>query len=55
MPRRANTRRGTVLWPELQQLTDRAKAEAFRLITTAHPELRGNAWLRQTVGGLPAE
>jgi hypothetical protein len=41
-------------WAELRQLTDRAKAEAFRLITTAHPELRDNAWLRETVGGLPA-
>ncbi|GGW47503.1 hypothetical protein CP966_25160 [Streptomyces galilaeus] len=41
-------------WPELWQLTDRAKAEAFRLITTAHPELRDNAWLRGTVGASPA-
>lgn len=40
-------------WPELRQLTERAKAEAFRLITTAHPELRDHAWLRETVGGLP--
>lgn len=24
--------------------------EAFRLITTAHPELCGNAWLREAVG-----
>ncbi|MCQ9185063.1 hypothetical protein KMT30_39750 [Streptomyces sp. IBSBF 2953] len=38
-------------WDELRQLTDRAKAEAFRLITTAHPELCDNAWLRETVGG----
>jgi hypothetical protein len=37
-------------WAELRQLTDLAKAEAFRLITTAHPELRDNAWLRETVG-----
>ncbi|MEW1832733.1 hypothetical protein [Streptomyces sp. NPDC088196] len=37
-------------WAELRQLTDRAKAEAFRLITTAHPELRANTWLRETVG-----
>ncbi|WP_086770815.1 hypothetical protein [Streptomyces bobili] len=41
-------------WPELRQLTDRAKAEAFRLITTAHPELRDNAWLRETVASSPA-
>ncbi|MGY4928617.1 hypothetical protein [Streptomyces sp. 900105755] len=41
-------------WAELRQLTGRAKAEAFRLITTAHPELRGNAWLRETVGAPPA-
>ncbi|MCX5526606.1 hypothetical protein OG342_27725 [Streptomyces bobili] len=41
-------------WPELRQLTDRAKAEAFRLITTAHPKLRDNAWLRETVGSSPA-
>ncbi|WP_316782291.1 hypothetical protein [Streptomyces sasae] len=40
-------------WAELWQLTDRAKAEAFRLITTAHPELRDNAWLRETVGAPP--
>jgi hypothetical protein len=32
------------------RLTERAKAEAFRLITTAHPELRAHAWLRETVG-----
>ncbi|MFI6408567.1 hypothetical protein [Streptomyces sp. NPDC050548] len=37
-------------WTELGQLTDRAKTEAYRLITTAHPELRANAWLRETVG-----
>jgi hypothetical protein len=37
-------------WAELWQLTERAKAEAFRLITTAHPELRAHAWLRETVG-----
>ncbi|MEV5533445.1 hypothetical protein [Streptomyces prunicolor] len=37
-------------WKELRGLTDRAKAEAFRLITTAHPELRAHAWLRETVG-----
>ena len=37
-------------WAELRQLTDRAKAEAFRLITTAHPELSAHAWLRETVG-----
>ncbi|NEA63829.1 hypothetical protein [Streptomyces sp. SID12488] len=41
-------------WPELRQLTDQAKAEAFRLITTAHPGLRDNAWLRETVGASPA-
>ena len=41
-------------WPELQQLTETAKAEAVRLIVTAHPELRGNTWLRQTVGEPPA-
>jgi hypothetical protein len=37
-------------WAELWQLTERAKADAFRLITTAHPELRAHAWLRETVG-----
>ncbi|GGS20148.1 hypothetical protein GCM10010269_68950 [Streptomyces humidus] len=37
-------------WDELRHLTDRAKSEAFRLITTAHPELRDHAWLRETVG-----
>ncbi|MYW14210.1 hypothetical protein GT039_01045 [Streptomyces sp. SID2955] len=37
-------------WPELRQLTERAKAEAYRLITTAHPQLRDNVWLRETVG-----
>ncbi|MEU5636642.1 hypothetical protein ACH47C_37050 [Streptomyces rishiriensis] len=37
-------------WDELCHLTDLAKAEAFRLITTAHPELRDHAWLRETVG-----
>ncbi|MEV6498304.1 hypothetical protein [Streptomyces prunicolor] len=37
-------------WAELWQLTERAKAEAFRLITTAHPELRAHTWLRETVG-----
>ncbi|MBK3569571.1 hypothetical protein [Streptomyces sp. MBT62] len=37
-------------WTELRQLTDRAKAEAHRLITTAHPELRAHTWLRETVG-----
>ncbi|MET7451064.1 hypothetical protein ABZT03_04035 [Streptomyces sp. NPDC005574] len=42
--------RAELTWFELQQLTDQAKAEAFRLITTAHPELRDNAWLRDTVG-----
>jgi hypothetical protein len=41
-------------WPKLQQLTETAKAEAVRLIVTAHPELRGNTWLRQTVGEPPA-
>ncbi|MFF4018359.1 hypothetical protein [Streptomyces sp. NPDC001843] len=41
-------------WAELGQLTERAKSEAFRLITTAHPELRNNVWLRETVGP-PAE
>lgn len=39
---------------ELRELADRAKAEAVRLITTAHPELGDNAWLRQTVGTPPA-
>ncbi|MFF1548571.1 hypothetical protein [Streptomyces sp. NPDC058291] len=37
-------------WDELRQLAARAKSEAFRLITTAHPELRDHAWLRETVG-----
>lgn len=37
-------------WAELRALARRAKAEAVRLITTAHPELRANAWLRETVG-----
>jgi len=41
-------------WAELRQLTDRAKAEAYRLITTAHPELRAHTWLRETVGAPPA-
>ncbi|WP_158771700.1 hypothetical protein [Streptomyces sp. NRRL S-340] len=41
-------------WSELQELTERAKDEAVRLITTAHPELRHNTWLRQTVGQPPA-
>ena len=40
-------------WTELQDLTERAKAEAVRLITAAHPKLRDNAWLRQTVGTPP--
>nr|BFD88641.1 hypothetical protein StreXyl84_80420 [Streptomyces sp. Xyl84] len=40
-------------WSELQELTERAKGEAVRLITTAHPELRHNTWLRQTVGQPP--
>ncbi|MFB0618172.1 hypothetical protein [Streptomyces sp. AGS-58] len=46
--------RAELTWSELQRLTDRAKAEAFRLITAAHPALRENAWLRETVGGPPA-
>ena len=37
-------------WEEPRGLVERAKAEAVRLITTAHPELRANAWLRETVG-----
>ena len=37
-------------WTELRQLTERAKADAFRLITTAHPQLRAHTWLRETVG-----
>ncbi|MFJ9720937.1 hypothetical protein ACIRPQ_34220 [Streptomyces sp. NPDC101213] len=41
-------------WPELRQLTDRAKSGAFRLVTAAHPELRDNAWLRETVGASSA-
>ncbi|MFF8596327.1 hypothetical protein ACF061_33845 [Streptomyces sp. NPDC015220] len=41
-------------WPELQELTDRVKSEAVRLITTTRPELRDNTWLRQTVGQPPA-
>ncbi|MDX3457217.1 hypothetical protein PV396_35570 [Streptomyces sp. ME02-8801-2C] len=41
-------------WAELRELTDRAKAEAFRLITTVHPGLRDNAWLRETVGASQA-
>ncbi|MGW2743174.1 hypothetical protein [Streptomyces sp. NPDC001450] len=40
-------------WEELRGLAERAKAEAVRLITTAHPELGGNAWLRETVGAPP--
>ncbi|MFB7777862.1 hypothetical protein [Streptomyces bauhiniae] len=40
-------------WLELRQLADRAKAEAYRLITAAHPELRENEWLRDTVGSSP--
>jgi hypothetical protein len=40
-------------WDELCRLTERAKGEAVRLITTAHPELRDNAWLRDTVGAPP--
>ncbi|WP_155060649.1 hypothetical protein [Streptomyces blattellae] len=40
-------------WPELRELTVRAKSEAVRLITAAHPELGGNAWLRETVGAPP--
>ncbi|MFJ7148344.1 hypothetical protein ACIQVT_09085 [Streptomyces sp. NPDC100445] len=40
-------------WSELQRLTDRAKAEAYRLITAAHPELRENVWLRETMGPSP--
>ncbi|MFF4018358.1 hypothetical protein [Streptomyces sp. NPDC001843] len=42
--------RAKLTWSELCQLTDRAKSEAFKLITTAHPELRDNAWLRDVVG-----
>lgn len=41
--------RAELTWPELRRLTERAKSEAFRLITTTHPELRDNAWLREMV------
>ncbi|WBO63790.1 hypothetical protein [Streptomyces camelliae] len=41
-------------WAELRGLAERAKAEAVRLITAAHPELGANAWLRETVGAPPA-
>ncbi|MFF9313036.1 hypothetical protein ACF1BS_19195 [Streptomyces sp. NPDC014748] len=41
-------------WSELQELAGKAKTEAVRLITTAHPELRNNAWLTQTLGRPPA-
>lgn len=41
-------------WEELRGLAERAKAEAVRLITAAHPELGGNTWLRETVGAPPA-
>jgi hypothetical protein len=41
-------------WAELRQLTERAKDEAVRLITAAHPQLRDNEWLRQEVGTPPA-
>ncbi|MFJ6083197.1 hypothetical protein ACIQI8_17545 [Streptomyces sp. NPDC092369] len=34
-------------WDELQQVTDRAKPEAYRLIITAAPELHANTWLRK--------
>ncbi|MFC4504168.1 MULTISPECIES: hypothetical protein [Streptomyces] len=37
-------------WDELLELTARAKSEAVRLITAAHPELRDHEWLRETVG-----
>jgi hypothetical protein len=37
-------------WAELRGLAERAKTEAVRLITTAHPELRADAWLREAVG-----
>ncbi|MFC4504171.1 MULTISPECIES: hypothetical protein [Streptomyces] len=40
-------------WTELRELTARAKSEAVRLITTAHPELRDHEWLRETVGAPP--
>ncbi|MFF2466094.1 hypothetical protein [Streptomyces mirabilis] len=40
-------------WDEQRELTERAKGEAVRLITTAHPELCDNAWLRETVGTPP--
>ncbi|MGW4276293.1 hypothetical protein ACWEGQ_28960 [Streptomyces seoulensis] len=42
-------------WSELRELTEEAKAEAVRLITTAHPELRDNTWLRRTVGQPPTD
>ncbi|MEU4877056.1 hypothetical protein [Streptomyces sp. NPDC021608] len=37
-------------WDELRRLAATARAQAFRLITAAHPELRDHAWLRGTVG-----
>ncbi|MFE3410904.1 hypothetical protein ACFXMT_22040 [Streptomyces mirabilis] len=46
-------RKTELSWTELRELTDRAKSEAVRLITTAHPELRDNAWLREKVGAPP--
>lgn len=47
--------RAELSWDELRQLAERAKDEAVRLITTAHPELGGNAWLREAVGVPPSE
>ncbi|MEU3529900.1 hypothetical protein AB0E62_39765 [Streptomyces sp. NPDC038707] len=46
--------RAKLTWSELRELTGRAKAEAVRLIVTAHPELRDNTWLKQTMGKPPA-
>ncbi|MFJ9709354.1 hypothetical protein [Streptomyces sp. NPDC101234] len=40
-------------WEELGGLAERAKAEAVRLITAAHPELGDHTWLRETVGAPP--
>ncbi|WP_105970791.1 hypothetical protein [Streptomyces geranii] len=40
-------------WLELRELTVRAKSEAMRLITTAHPELGDNVWLREALVAPP--
>ncbi|MEU8587921.1 hypothetical protein AB0C59_13130 [Streptomyces sp. NPDC048664] len=45
--------RVSLSWDELRHLTEQAKSDAVRLITTAHPALRDNQWLRQTVGSPP--